>query len=71
MGDRKHSVLLALLQGSVRIGTTGEAEQEGGHNQLTPVQPFAFATPGYFFPGYLKAHPGQPRPLLCPGFAAP
>lgn len=42
-------MLLALLQGSARSGTTGEAEQEGGHNQITPVQRFAFATPGYFF----------------------
>lgn len=49
MGDRKHSRLLALLQGNARSGTTGEAEQEGGHIQLTPVQPSTFAPPGYFF----------------------
>lgn len=42
-------MLLALLQGSVRIGTTGEAEQEGGHNQLTPVQPFALPPQVIFF----------------------
>lgn len=41
-------MLLALLQGSARSGTTGEAEQEGGHIQLSPVQPSAIATQGYF-----------------------
>lgn len=63
MGDRKHSLLLALLQGSVRSGTTGEAEQEGGHIQLSPVQPSTITTPGYF-PSRIPQSP--PWPVRAP-----
>lgn len=70
MGDRKHSMLLALLQGSARSGTTGEAAQEGGHIQLTPGQPSTFATPGDFFFPRIPQNPPWPArvpplPRIC------
>lgn len=34
-------------RGVQRSGTTGEAEQEGGHIQLSPVQPSTITTLGY------------------------
>lgn len=38
-----------------------EQDKRREHSQLTPVQPFAFAAPGLFFPGYLLCNAQSPQ----------
>lgn len=63
-------------RGTRGAGREGEAGEEEGAQPAHPHAAFCICHPrdGFFHAAsclMLKAHSGHPRPLLCPGFAAP